>query len=43
MLSSLACHGAIKANHEMGREEISRLLADLDRTRVPTHCPHAAP
>jgi len=43
LLQSLACHGAIKAGQEMTRPEMEQLLTDLDRTRVPTHCPHGRP
>ncbi len=43
MLSSLACHAAIKAGEPMTLPEMEQLLADLDRTRVPTHCPHGRP
>jgi len=43
LLQSLACHGAIKAGDEMTRPEMEQLLTDLDRTRVPTHCPHGRP
>ena len=43
LLSSLACHGAVKAGEEMTLPEMDRLLTDLDRTQVPTHCPHGRP
>jgi len=43
LLQSLACHGAVKAGQEMTRPEMEQLLADLDRTKVPTHCPHGRP
>lgn len=42
-LSSLACHAAVKAGEPMTLAEMGRLLADLDRTEVPTHCPHGRP
>jgi DNA mismatch repair protein MutL len=43
MTASLACHGAIKANQSLTLDEMQRLLDDLDRTRVPTNCPHGRP
>ncbi|MEW5722543.1 MAG: DNA mismatch repair endonuclease MutL [Thermodesulfobacteriota bacterium] len=43
LLSSLACHGALKAGRTLSLEEMGRLLEDLGRTKVPTHCPHGRP
>jgi len=43
LLSTLACHASVRAGDELGREEMDRLLADLGRTRLPTHCPHGRP
>ena len=43
LLSTLACHAAVRAGDELGRVEMDRLLADLGRTRLPTHCPHGRP
>lgn len=43
LLKTLACHGAVKAGDELTRAEMDRLLADLDQSAVPTHCPHGRP
>jgi DNA mismatch repair protein MutL len=42
-LAFVACRGAIKANTPLVREEMERLIADLDRTRTPYFCPHGRP
>jgi DNA mismatch repair protein MutL len=42
-LAFVACRGAIKANSPLAREEMERLVADLDRTRTPYFCPHGRP
>jgi DNA mismatch repair protein MutL len=42
-LAFVACRGAIKANTPLAREEMERLVADLDRTRTPYFCPHGRP
>ncbi len=39
----LACRGAIKAGHELRREEMQALLRQLDGRRVSSHCPHGRP
>jgi DNA mismatch repair ATPase MutL len=43
LLKMLACRGAIQANRPMGREEARALLADLQKCRYPSHCPHGRP
>ena len=43
LLSSLACHSAIKAGDEMTIMEMERLLSDLEKTKIPTNCPHGRP
>jgi DNA mismatch repair protein MutL len=42
-LSFVACRAAIKANTELTREEMERLVADLAETAVPFFCPHGRP
>lgn len=42
-LAFVACRGAIKASTPLAREEMERLIADLDRTRTPYFCPHGRP
>lgn len=43
LLSSLACHAAVKAGDEMTLGEMERLLSDLNKCTVPTNCPHGRP
>jgi DNA mismatch repair protein MutL len=43
LLQSLACHGSVRAGDELTFEEMDRLLADLNRTKISTHCPHGRP
>lgn len=43
VLAFVACRAAIKANHPLAREEMSRLLLDLSATDTPHFCPHGRP
>ncbi len=43
MAASIACHAAVRANHPLSREEMVRLIADLERCESPTRCPHGRP
>lgn len=43
LLSTLACHAAIKAGEEMTIPEMDRLLIDLSQCENPTNCPHGRP
>jgi DNA mismatch repair protein MutL len=42
-LAFVACRAAIKANTELAREEMERLVADLAATAAPFFCPHGRP
>jgi DNA mismatch repair protein MutL len=42
-LAFVACRAAIKANTELAREEMERLVADLAETATPFFCPHGRP
>jgi DNA mismatch repair protein MutL len=42
-LAFVACRAAIKANTELAREEMERLVADLAKTASPFFCPHGRP
>ncbi len=42
-ISVLACHGAIKAGDVLTRQEMESLLEQLNRTALPTNCPHGRP
>ncbi|MBU1342421.1 MAG: DNA mismatch repair endonuclease MutL [Proteobacteria bacterium] len=39
----MACHGAIRANLNLGHTEIEKLIADLELCENPCHCPHGRP
>jgi DNA mismatch repair protein MutL len=43
VLCVMACHGAIRANSEMHKEEMERLLIQLEEAGLPTNCPHGRP
>jgi DNA mismatch repair protein MutL len=42
-LAFVACRAAIKANTPLVREEMDRLVADLEQTTTPFFCPHGRP
>lgn len=42
-LAFVACRAAVKAGAPLGREEMTRLLADLSLTETPFFCPHGRP
>jgi DNA mismatch repair protein MutL len=43
VLSIMACHGAIRANHDMRMEEMNHLLFQLKKAGLPSNCPHGRP
>jgi DNA mismatch repair protein MutL len=43
LLKQLACHGSVRVGRILKDSEIHALLADLDRTRFKTNCPHGRP
>jgi DNA mismatch repair protein MutL len=43
VVTTAACHAAIKIHHPLAREAMQRLLADLFATAHPTTCPHGRP
>jgi DNA mismatch repair protein MutL len=43
LLKQLACHGSVRVGRSLQEHEIVELLADLDRTRFKTNCPHGRP
>jgi DNA mismatch repair protein MutL len=43
LVTTAACHAAIKVNHPLTREGMQQLLDDLFRTANPTSCPHGRP
>ena len=43
ILATMACKAAIKANHELHREEAQSLLRQMLEADVFSHCPHGRP
>lgn len=43
ILCVMACHGAIRANSEMSREEMEHLIIQLEEAGFPANCPHGRP
>jgi DNA mismatch repair protein MutL len=43
LVTTAACHAAIKVNHPLTQEGMQRLLDDLFVTENPTTCPHGRP
>jgi len=43
VVTSLACHAAVKAGQTLDEREMAQLVAELGRTQEPTRCPHGRP
>ncbi len=43
LLATMACHSAIRANQDIGREEARALLDGLDAVDFKSRCPHGRP
>ncbi|HEX9779210.1 MAG TPA: DNA mismatch repair protein MutL, partial [Geopsychrobacteraceae bacterium] len=43
ILILMACHGVVRANQALTREESRALLCELDRVDFKAHCPHGRP
>ena len=39
----MACHGAIRAGQRMSKEEMGKLIEQLEKMDLPTNCPHGRP
>ncbi|MBW1858985.1 MAG: hypothetical protein JRI70_02655 [Deltaproteobacteria bacterium] len=42
-LTIMACHGAIRANQQLGEEQIKALLEQMDDVAHASRCPHGRP
>uniref|UniRef100_A0A8D3DBZ3 MutL C-terminal dimerisation domain-containing protein n=1 Tax=Scophthalmus maximus TaxID=52904 RepID=A0A8D3DBZ3_SCOMX len=43
VLASIACHGAVKFNHSLSRDECHSLVASLSSCQLPFQCAHGRP
>ena len=43
LLATMACHAAVRANQDLGREEARALLDGLDAVDFKARCPHGRP
>ncbi|MEE9524329.1 MAG: DNA mismatch repair endonuclease MutL [Thermodesulfovibrionales bacterium] len=43
MAKRIACHSSVRGRKILDREQIQRLLKDLDSAEDPHHCPHGRP
>ena len=42
-LMTMACHNALRANKQLTQKQITAMLKQLDRCKIPSHCPHGRP
>ena len=43
LAARIACHSSIRGKEILNKEEVSRLLDDLEKTEHPDQCPHGRP
>jgi len=41
--AKLACHKAVRGREQLNNEELSHLIAELEKTEAPDKCPHGRP
>lgn len=43
LAKQIACKASIKANHYVSKEEVNKLIEDLNKCKNPFNCPHGRP
>ncbi|KMP11942.1 DNA mismatch repair protein MutL [Candidatus Nitromaritima sp. SCGC AAA799-C22] len=43
ILVMMSCRNAIKVNHTLDKDQIQKLITDLEQTEMPSTCPHGRP
>lgn len=43
IFTTMACHGAIRAGKRLSQAEMTLLMNQLEKTALPTNCPHGRP
>lgn len=43
LAARIACHNSVRGNKILNKEEVSKLIADLEKTDQPDQCPHGRP
>ncbi|MBF0241377.1 MAG: DNA mismatch repair endonuclease MutL [Desulfamplus sp.] len=43
ILITMACHSAVRANHQLNQKEMEQLIVELDQCDNPYNCPHGRP
>lgn len=43
LAARIACHSSVRGKEILNQEELSNLIADLDKTEHPDQCPHGRP